>query len=245
MASRFGREELKARLRAADPAILPSLLASDFAHLEREVEAVEAAGAPALHLDVMDGHFVPNISFGIPVVEAVRRITDLPLDVHLMISNPAEYIEPFRKAGADSLSVHVEAVKDPRPVLDKIRALGALAGLAFNPPTPLAAIEPFLGSCDIALVMSVMPGFGGQHFDDVALTKLRTLTARSDCDALLEVDGGVNAETAGACAEAGAELFVAGTAIFSEKNYASAIGQLHAAAIAKKKLQKFRPEITT
>jgi ribulose-phosphate 3-epimerase len=234
MAFRLGRDELKARLRAASPAILPSLLACDFAHLEQEVSAVEAAGAPALHLDVMDGHFVPNISIGVPIVQAVRRITDLPLDVHLMISNPAEYVEPFRKAGADSLTIHVEAVKDPRPVLDKIRSLGASAGLALNPTTPLSATETSLPHCDLVLVMSVMPGFGGQEFEDVALTKLRELSGRNNCDALLEVDGGVNAETAGACAEAGAELFVVGTAIFGDGDYRSAIERIHSAAVKKK-----------
>src|SRR3954462_6596082 len=205
MAIRFRRDELKARLRAAAPAVLPSILASDFAYLEREVSAVEAAGVAALHLDVMDGHFVPNISIGVPIVQAVRRITDLPLDVHLMISNPAEYVDAFRKAGADSLTIHIEAAKDPRPVLDKIRSLGALAGLALNPPTPLSAIESSLPHCDMVLVMSVIPGFGGQEFDDVAIEKLHELSTRKDCDALLEVDGGVNARTAGACAEAGAE----------------------------------------
>jgi ribulose-phosphate 3-epimerase len=238
MAFRLGRDELKSRLRAASPAILPSLLACDFAHLEQEVSAVEAAGAPALHLDVMDGHFVPNISIGVPIVQAVRRITDLPLDVHLMISNPAEYVEAFRKAGADSLTIHVEAAKDPRPLLDKIRSLGALAGLALNPPTPLVAIETSLPHCDVILVMSVMPGFGGQEFDDVAIVKLHELSTRKDCDALLEVDGGVNAETAGACAEAGAELFVAGTAIFAHGDYQSAIEGIHSAAVGKKHVQK-------
>jgi ribulose-phosphate 3-epimerase len=233
MASRIGRDELKARLRAASPAILPSILACDFAQLEREVRAVEAAGVPALHLDVMDGHFVPNISFGVPIVEAVRRITDLPLDVHLMISNPADYVEPFRKAGADSMTIHVEAVPDVRPVLDKIRSLGAMAGLSLNPPTPLSAIEAALPHCDMVLVMSVMPGFGGQHFDDIALEKLQMLRDRKDCDVLLEVDGGVNAETAGACAARGAALFVAGTAIFSEDDYADAIERIHSAAAGK------------
>jgi ribulose-phosphate 3-epimerase len=234
MASRFGRDELKARLRAASPAILPSLLASDFARLEQEIKSVEQAGVPALHLDIMDGHFVPNISIGIPVVEAVRRVTDLLLDVHLMIERPDKYVESFRKAGADSITVHVEAAEDPRPVLDKIRSLGALSGLALNPPTPLPTIERSLPHCDLVLVMSVMPGFGGQHFDPVALEKLQTLRDRSDCDALLEVDGGVNAETAGACAEAGAELFVAGTAIFSHDDYAIAIEEIRSAAVGKK-----------
>ena len=230
MSLRIGRDELKARLRAASPAILPSLLACDFAHLEREVKAVEDEGVPALHLDVMDGHFVPNISFGIPIVEAVRRVTDLPLDVHLMISRPAEYVKPFRDAGADSISIHVEAVDDPRPLLDEIRTLGALAGLVLNPPTPLSAIEASLPHCDLVLVMSVMPGFGGQAFEDVALTKLRELRDRPDCDALLEVDGGIGVETAGPCAEAGAELFVAGTAIFSTKDYGATIERIYSAA---------------
>jgi ribulose-phosphate 3-epimerase len=233
MAFRLGRDELKARLRAASPAILPSLLACDFAHLEQEVRGVEAAGVAALHLDVMDGHFVPNISIGVPIVQAVRRITDLPLDVHLMISKPAEYVEAFSKAGADSLTIHIEAAKDPRPILDKIRSFGALAGLSLNPPTPLSAIETSLPHCDLVLVMSVMPGFGGQAFDDVALMKIRELREHADCDALLEVDGGVNAETAGACAKAGAELFVAGTAIFADADYRGAINRIHSAAVGK------------
>lgn len=199
---------------------------------------MEAAGAPALHLDVMDGHFVPNISIGIPIVEAVRRVTKLPLDVHLMISQPEKYVEQFREAGGDSLTIHVEAVDDPRPILDKIRALGALAGLAINPPTPLSAIEASLPNCDIVLVMSVMPGFGGQEFDEGALAKLRTLSARTDCEALLEVDGGVNAETAGASAEAGAELYVAGTAIYSHANYADAIDRIRSAAMTKMQVEE-------
>jgi ribulose-phosphate 3-epimerase len=232
MARRFGPEELKARLRAASPGILPSLLACDFAHLEQEVHRVEAAEVPALHLDIMDGHFVPNLSIGVPIVEAVRRITDLPLDVHLMISNPAKYIEAFRKAGADALTIHVEAVSDPRPVLDQIRALGALAGLAINPPTPLSAIEKSLPHCDIVLVMSVMPGFGGQTFDDESLTKLRALRDRGDCDALLEVDGGIGLDTAGRCARAGAEMFVAGTAIFKTDDYVRTIQRLRSEALS-------------
>lgn len=196
------------------------------------MKAVADAGAPALHLDVMDGHFVPNISIGIPIVEAVRRITDLPLDVHLMISNPADYVEQFRKAGADSMTIHIEAVRDPRSLLDRIRSLGALAGLSLNPPTPLSAIEPSLSHCDLVLVMSVMPGFGGQKFEEVALEKLSQLSARTNCDALLEVDGGINADTAGACGEAGAELYVAGTSIFRNGNYRAAIEEIRAAAVS-------------
>lgn len=232
MASRFGREELKARLRASSPGILPSLLACDFAHLEHEVHQVEAADVPALHLDIMDGHFVPNLSIGVPIVEAVRRVTDLPLDVHLMISEPARYIEPFRKAGADTLTIHVEAVPDPRELLERIRGLGALAGLALNPPTPLSAIEASLPFCDLVLVMSVMPGFGGQKFDDEALAKLRELRDRPDVDALLEVDGGIGPGTIGPCAEAGAEMFVAGTAIFRTDNYADTMDRLRSDALS-------------
>ena len=197
-----GRDDRKARLRAATPVVLPSLLACDFGHLAREIEAVEAAGAQALHLDVMDGHFVPNLSIGVPIVEAVRRATQLPLDVHLMIERPDRFVEPFREAGADGITVHIEVLPDPRQVLAKIRSLGAWAGLALNPPTPVSAIEHALAYCDLVLVMSVMPGFGGQEFDVSILPKLRTLRARSDFNGFLEVDGGISEETVSRCAEA-------------------------------------------
>jgi ribulose-phosphate 3-epimerase len=210
--------------------VLPSLLACDFANLAREIELVELAGAKALHLDVMDGHFVPNISFGIPIVEAVRRSTDLPLDVHLMIDRPERYIEAFRDAGADGLTIHVEATREPVAVLERIRSLGAWAGLALNPPTPLSAIGPSLAHCDLILVMSVMPGFGGQKFEDVALEKLEALRNRRDVDALLEVDGGITEDTIGPSAEAGADLFVAGTAVFHTDDYRAAMSRLVAAA---------------
>jgi ribulose-phosphate 3-epimerase len=232
---RLGRGELKARLRAASPAVLPSLLACDFANLRREIERVEDAGLPALHLDIMDGHFVPNLSFGLPVVEAVRRSTDLPLDVHLMIEEPAKFIERFRGAGANSLTIHVEAVEDPRPVLEEIRSLGALAGLALNPPTPLSAIEPSLPHCDLVLVMSVMPGFGGQPFDETALEKLLALSDRTDHEALLEVDGGINTMNVADCVEAGADLIVAGSAIFRAGDYRRAVADLQSRARAAAK----------
>ena len=229
MVRRLGREELKSRLRANAPLVLPSILACDFGHLEREIELVEQAGAKALHLDVMDGRFVPNISFGIPIVEAARRATNLPLDVHLMIERPERFIEPFRAAGADGMTIHVEALADPRPVLEKIRSLGAWAGLALNPSTPLSAIEASLPYCDLVLVMSVMPGFGGQLFDATALDKLRALRARNDLKAFLEVDGGITSETIGPCTEAGAELFAVGTAIFRDNDYGAAMRQLESA----------------
>ena len=237
MVRRFGREELHGQLRAARPVILPSLLACDFAHLADEIHAVEAAGAPALHLDIMDGHFVPNLSIGIPIVEAVRRTTELPLDVHLMISDPARYIEAFCKAGADSLTIHIEAVPEPEALLERIRSLGAMAGLSLNPPTPLSAIEASIPHCDLILVMSVMPGFGGQKFDDEALAKLQQLAEHPQCDALLEVDGGVDPNTVGKCAAAGAEMFVAGTAIFKTSDYADTIGKLRSHALSNMKTQ--------
>jgi ribulose-phosphate 3-epimerase len=215
--------------------VLPSLLACDFANLAWEIERVEELGAAALHMDIMDGHFVPNLSIGVPVVEAVRRSTDLPLDVHLMIEEPAKFIEPFRDAGADCLTIHIEAVADPRPLLDKIRSLGALAGLAVNPPTNLSSIETSLSHCDLVLAMSVMPGFGGQHFDETVLAKLRALSARTDHNALLEVDGGINSATIIDCVEAGAELLVAGTAIFGADDYRAALAGLNAAAQAATK----------
>jgi ribulose-phosphate 3-epimerase len=230
MVQRIGREEWKARLRSSAPIVLPSLLACDFGHLEHEIRRVEAAGAKALHLDVMDGHFVPNLSFGIPIVEATRRATDLPLDVHLMIDNPEEYVEPFRTAGADGLTIHIEAVPEPQALLERIRSLGAWAGLAVNPPTPLSAIERSLPYCDLVLVMSVMPGFGGQEFDATVLPKFRQLSARDDVDVLLEVDGGISSDTIGACAEAGVDLFVAGTAVFESQDYAAAMRKLQSLA---------------
>jgi ribulose-phosphate 3-epimerase len=228
----FSRDETLDRLRLATPAVLPSLLASDFANLEREIRRVEELGVAALHLDIMDGHFVPNMSFGLPVVEAVGRVSRVPLDVHLMIDNPGDYLEQFRQAGADTLTIHVEAVRDPRPLLEKIRSLGAVAGIALNPSTPLSSLDGLLAHCDLVLVMSVMPGFGGQEFDPVALEKLRALRDDGSCRALLEVDGGVAADTTAACAEAGADLFVAGTAVFHADNYAAAIAELQSLAEA-------------
>jgi ribulose-phosphate 3-epimerase len=226
-----GRDDWKARLRAATPVVLPSLLACDFGHLAREIEAVEAAGAQALHLDVMDGHFVPNLSIGVPIVKAVRRATQLPLDVHLMIERPELFVEPFREAGADGITVHIEVLPDPRPVLEKIRSLGAWAGLALNPPTRVSAIEPALAYCDLVLVMSVVPGFGGQEFDESILPKLRALRARSDFHGFLEVDGGISEETVSRCAAAGADLFVAGTAVFESRDYAATLQRLQSLAV--------------
>ncbi len=221
---------LLAELHSAVPLIGPSLLACDLANLEREVHAVVEAGARVLHLDVMDGHFVPNLSFGVPVVEAVRRVTALPLDVHLMISEPARYVDQFREAGADLLTFHVEAVPDPIPLLRRVRGLGALAGIAINPPTPVSVLERCLRYCDLVLVMSVMPGFGGQKFRPDVLGKLRWLRAQAESHGVLSVDGGVNGETIAPCAAAGADLFVIGTGLFSYPDYGQRLAELQALA---------------
>ncbi|MDR3108804.1 MAG: ribulose-phosphate 3-epimerase [Planctomycetaceae bacterium] len=196
------------------PLINPSLLACDFTRLGDEIRDAEIAGAKILHLDIMDAHFVPNLSFGIPVVEAIRRSTDLPLDVHLMLDEPWRYIKPFRLAGADMLTVHIEVLPDPRWTLETIHRSGAAAGLAINPPTPVEMLLPFVCECDIVLTMSVMPGFGGQKFDAVALEKLKAIRKAAGKETLLSVDGGVNEKTIAQCASAGANTFVAGTAFF-------------------------------
>ena len=222
----MSRRERIAELRAQGPTVLPSLLLCDFGNLADEVRALEAAGVRALHLDVMDGHFVPNSSYGLTIVEAVRRVTELPLDVHLMISNPADYVERYYEAGADLITIHAEATDDPTDVLRQIRQLDAAAGLAINPPTPLEAIDGCLDLCDLILVMSVMPGFGGQRFDPVALDKLSALRERTDDRVLLEVDGGINTDTIGDCAAAGAQWFVAGSAIFGSDDYAARVTTL-------------------
>ena len=213
-------------LHAQAPLVGPSLLACDFGHLATEVRRLEEAGARIFHLDVMDGHFVPNLSIGVPIVEAVRRATELPLDVHLMISEPARYLEVFREAGADLITIHAEVVEDLSRVLRRIRELGAAAGVALNPDTPAGAIEEHLSECDLILAMSVMPGFGGQQFQEVALEKLRWLHDRVGGNVLLSVDGGVNAQTIGRCARAGAGLFVVGTALLGHEDYRQRLAEL-------------------
>jgi ribulose-phosphate 3-epimerase len=219
-----------AELRAASPLILPSLLLCDFGNLEREVRAVEAAGARVLHLDIMDGHFVPNISYGFTILEAVRKVTTLPLDVHLMITEPARYVRRFVEAGATLVSIHAEAVDDPRPVLRQIRECGAAAGLAFNPPTTVADVEPFLADCDFVLAMTVMPGYGGQAFNTSVLTKIRRLRSLLPAEVMIEVDGGIDPQTIATCAAAGAEMFVAGSAVFRTPDYAASMTSLRASA---------------
>ena len=207
------------------PAVLPSLLICDFGNLEREIRQLEDAGCKGLHLDVMDGRFVPNLTYGMPIVDAIRKLTDLPLDVHLMIEGPGRYVQAFSASGADLLTFHVEAVDEVAPVLENVRSLNMGAGLVLNPGTPLDTVLPHLDLCDLVLVMSVDAGFGGQPFNPVAYDKLKQLRDRKP-DLVLEVDGGVNEETIGECRKAGADLFVVGSAIFRSENYAIAVDRL-------------------
>jgi ribulose-phosphate 3-epimerase len=209
--------------------IAPSLLAADFARLGEEVRAVAAAGADWLHLDIMDGHFVPNISFGPGLVRALRRHADIPFDVHLMIAPADPYLAAFAEAGADLISLHPEAGPHLHRSLQTIRALGKKAGVVLNPATPISAVEPVLDLCDLVLVMAVNPGFGGQSFIRSQLPKIAGLHAMiqaSGRDIALQVDGGVTAETARDCIEAGADVLVAGTAVFGKADYAAAIAAI-------------------
>jgi ribulose-phosphate 3-epimerase len=199
------------------PIISPSILAADFARLGEEARAVEAAGADWLHVDVMDGHFVPNLTIGPDVVKALRPHVSIPMDVHLMIEPVDPFLEAFRAAGADLITVHPEAGPNLNRSLKRIRELGAKAGVAFNPSTPPEVIEWMLDDVDLVLVMSINPGFGGQSFMPSQLAKiarLRSMIEASGRDIVLEVDGGVTPQTAGRCLEAGATALVAGTAVF-------------------------------
>jgi len=202
--------------------LAPSILSADFSRLGEEVAAVTAAGADYIHVDVMDGHFVPNITIGPLVVEAVRRSTHLPLDVHLMINEPDLYLEEFIKAGADIVGVHVEILPHLHRTLERIKKLGAKASVTLNPSTPLVMVEHVLGLVDQVLLMTVNPGFGGQSFIKAVIPKIRGLRKIIDERKLLvelEVDGGINGETIGEVARAGADVFVAGSAVFSTSDY--------------------------
>ena len=212
--------------------IAPSILSADFARLADEVAAVEQAGADLLHIDVMDGHFVPNLTVGPPIVEALKKVTKLPLDVHLMITNADAFIPEFARAGADYLTVHVEACPHLHRTIQSIKELGVKAGVTLNPATPVHTLQEILADVDLVLIMSVNPGFGGQKFIASCLAKVkavRQMLDRIGSHALLEVDGGVKAENAAQVLEAGADVLVAGSAIFSGSDYASRIAVLRTA----------------
>lgn len=206
--------------------IAPSILSADFANLERDIRGIGENGGDFVHVDVMDGIFVPNITIGIPVVQALRKVTDLPLDVHLMIERPIRYVEEFVKAGADFLTIHLEADQPQNTLeaLDKIHALGCKAGIVLKPKTPAEAALPYLTKCDMILVMTVEPGFGGQKFmaDQMPkLRQLRTWLEEVNPQCLLEVDGGVDCNTQAICKQSGADVLVAGSAYFKAEDKAA------------------------
>ncbi|HYS43337.1 MAG TPA: ribulose-phosphate 3-epimerase [Geobacteraceae bacterium] len=209
--------------------IAPSILSADFARLGDEVRAVAAAGADYIHVDVMDGHFVPNITIGPLVVEAVRKVTDLPLDVHLMIENPDLYIPEFARAGSDIIVVHAEATHHLHRTVQLIKSFGKKAGVSLNPATPLNVLDYILEELDLVLLMTVNPGFGGQSFIEACLPKIHALRAMLDKRGLeteLEVDGGVKTDNIDRIAHAGADVFVAGSAVFGSPDYAATIAEL-------------------
>lgn len=212
--------------------IAPSLLSADFTRLAEEIKAVERGGADMLHLDVMDGRFVGNITFGPMIVEAVNRLTELPLDTHLMIVEPEKYIDAFRKAGSDYITVHIETAENLADTLNYIKQLGAGAGLSLNPETPLETLKPYLSSIDLLLLMSVHPGFSGQAFIPESLDRIRKIAGmreESSARFLISVDGGVEMENAGDIASAGADILVAGSSIFHTESPEKAIVNLKAA----------------
>lgn len=209
--------------------ISPSILAADFTKLGEDIASVEKAGAEMLHLDVMDGIFVPNISFGIPVIASARKVSGMFFDTHLMINEPIRYVGDFAKAGADLITVHAEACSDVKKTLEAIHALGVKVGLSIKPATPVSAIEDYLEYCDLVLVMSVEPGFGGQKFMPIAPEKIAELSkikSEKHFSYEIEVDGGINEETAKLCTAAGATVLVAGSSVFGNADRKSAIDSL-------------------
>ena len=209
--------------------VAPSILSADFSRLGEEIRLVEKAGADVIHVDVMDGHFVPNITIGVPVVASVRKITDLPLDVHLMIKNADQYLGDFAKAGADWITVHVEACPHLNRTITRIKELGKKAGVVLNPATPLATLDEILQDVDLVMLMSVNPGYGGQSFIVSSLDKIRRLRKMIEARGLevgIEVDGGVSPTTIDDVAGAGANIFVAGSAVFGQPDYVGIIKEL-------------------
>ncbi len=215
----------------SDIIISPSILSADFANLERDIKRVEEAGADWLHIDVMDGHFVPNITIGVPVTASIKKVAGIPLDVHLMIENPAKYIEPFARAGADIITFHYEAVDDGKvkSVIEQIKSFGLNAGLSIKPATSPDKIIPFLQYLDMVLVMTVEPGFGGQTFMADCAEKLPVIRAKAPETLILQVDGGINDKTGRVCTELGANSLVAGNYIYKSADIKSAIISLRQA----------------
>jgi len=222
----MSRTEILERLRTARPVIAPSMLKCDFSDLAHEVERLTAANAKVLHWDVMDGHFVPNLSYGPMVIKRVRPLTEMLFDAHLMISEPERYLDEYLKAGCEAITVHIEAVPQPTSLLRRIRDAGRVAGLALNPQTSLAAVEPFFAEIDLLLVMSVQAGFGGQSFIPSSIEKLRDARKRISSETILSVDGGIGTKTIAGCAAAGTDLFVVGSAIFDQSDYVNAADEL-------------------
>lgn len=207
--------------------VAPSLLAADFTNLEREIRRIEEAGIEVLHIDVMDGHFVPNLTFGPPIVEALRKITALHFDVHLMLDNPGKFLKPFADAGADGITVHLEIHPEPEAILQEIGALGKVRGISLNPDMPVERLAGHLDYVDRILLMSVFPGFGGQKFIPESLERLRQIRALiGERDIELEIDGGITVENAAAVREAGATLLVAGTSTFRAPDIRQAVAAI-------------------
>lgn len=220
------RDEMLSHLKANRPVVAPSMLKCDFGNLHREIELLDSAGCSLYHWDVMDGHFVPNLSYGPMVIERVRTLTETPFDAHLMISDPAKYLDEYVRAGCESITFHLEAVPQPVALLREIRRQNIVAGLAINPETPFSAAEPFLSECDLFLVMSVNPGFGGQKFIPDVVSKIRDARALCGDDLVISVDGGIGRSTIAQCAIAGCDLFVAGSSVFNEPCYSAAIAEM-------------------
>lgn len=209
--------------------IAPSILSADFSKLGEEIKDVERGGAELIHVDVMDGHFVPNITIGPLIVDAIRPVTKLPLDVHLMIENPDQYIEAFAKAGADYITVHVEACRHLHRTIQNIKSYGIKAGVVLNPATPVSTIEHIIEEIDMVLLMTVNPGFGGQKFISSVVPKIRQVKEMAEAKGLdidIEIDGGVNTETAKLCTDAGATILVAGSAVYDKADRQKAIEEL-------------------
>jgi ribulose-phosphate 3-epimerase len=227
------KESCVTNITSAKPIIAPSILSANFARLQHELEAIEAGSADWVHVDVMDGHFVPNLTIGPPVVASLRKVTKLPFDVHLMIEDPDKYIKAFADAGAYCITVHAEACVHLHRTIQVIRENGCKAGVSLNPATPLTTIEYVLSHMDLVLIMSVNPGFGGQSFIPEVIPKIRDLREtimKRNLRTAIAVDGGINVKTIKAAAEAGATIFVAGSAVFGSADYGKTIGELRTVA---------------